>query len=311
MSIHDTPRRARPAAWREAAAPVARPQADDALPKPGADAEDTLGPIKLCGCPDFTRTHMSRRRLLGTAAAGAGALRGHPDGRRGLPAGRLRRRARRQRGRRPEPARGSRRSLHGGAARRGPRPPRRLPPNDLRAREHAPRRRHPLRAAPCPCPADAVLERRHVRRRPRRRSAGAEPLALLRDGGAGAGRARHVGPHRLAGPDAGRGRARAPVQRRLGRRTMLPAGAVRARPRARHEVDQRFRAGRRPGGPAHGGHPEGLVRRCAGAAEPAGRRGPSSPARPPRPGGPGLPAGQRRGLPGRHPGAARSRTSPG
>ena len=27
-----------------------------------------------CGCPDFARARMSRRRLLGTAAAGAGAL---------------------------------------------------------------------------------------------------------------------------------------------------------------------------------------------------------------------------------------------
>jgi uncharacterized protein (DUF1501 family) len=74
MSTHDTPRRAGPAAWREAVVPVARPQADDALPKPGGDAEDTLGPTKNCGCPDFTRTRVSRRRLLGTAAAGAGAL---------------------------------------------------------------------------------------------------------------------------------------------------------------------------------------------------------------------------------------------
>jgi uncharacterized protein (DUF1501 family) len=31
-------------------------------------------PRRDCGCPDFTRTRMSRRRLLGTAAAGAGAL---------------------------------------------------------------------------------------------------------------------------------------------------------------------------------------------------------------------------------------------
>jgi uncharacterized protein (DUF1501 family) len=31
-------------------------------------------PRRDCGCPDFARTRMSRRRLLGTAAAGAGAL---------------------------------------------------------------------------------------------------------------------------------------------------------------------------------------------------------------------------------------------
>lgn len=32
------------------------------------------GQVGSCGCPDFTRARMSRRRLLGTAAAGAGAL---------------------------------------------------------------------------------------------------------------------------------------------------------------------------------------------------------------------------------------------
>jgi uncharacterized protein (DUF1501 family) len=30
--------------------------------------------VNACGCPDFTRSRLSRRRLLGTAAAGAGAL---------------------------------------------------------------------------------------------------------------------------------------------------------------------------------------------------------------------------------------------
>ena len=31
-------------------------------------------PRRACGCPDFSRSRLSRRRLLGTAAAGAGAL---------------------------------------------------------------------------------------------------------------------------------------------------------------------------------------------------------------------------------------------
>jgi len=74
MSTHDTPRRARPAAWRDAVPPVARPRADDGRSRPGGSAEDTLGQIRHCGCPDFAQTRMTRRRLLGTAAAGTAAL---------------------------------------------------------------------------------------------------------------------------------------------------------------------------------------------------------------------------------------------
>ncbi len=38
------------------------------------DDEDALGTIGHCGCPDFSQARLSRRRLLGTTAAGAGAL---------------------------------------------------------------------------------------------------------------------------------------------------------------------------------------------------------------------------------------------
>ena len=170
-----------------------------------------------------------------------------------------------------------------------------------------------VRPAPDAGAAAAAVERRQGRRRPRHRSAGRQPLALLRHGG---GRGRRPGsrrPHRLAQP------ARRPRRHRLADRGHPDAAAACRAPRC---------AGPRPcwstGGVDASSSPAASTRPSAAAA-PAlarhrlgrghrrpGRRHPLGPRRRRRlraRAGVVADPGERRGLPGHRPrpGAARRR----
>ena len=148
------------------------------------------------------RARLSRRGLLGRAAAAgaAAALTGLVgeglSTRYAFAAARLHRRH----AGRAVAARRLRRAVGDRAARR-----RRLlpgPADDRRAEGQLIAGDAHVRPAPGAGAAAAAVAGRQAGRRARGRPAQPDPLALRRDGGDGAGGGRHVGAHRLAGPDA-------------------------------------------------------------------------------------------------------------
>ena len=193
----------------------ANPRAREAVRLPGPHPEPTPVP--------------RRRRGRDRRADGGQPVRRH------LPAGRVRRRARRQRGRGALPARRLRRPVHRRAARRRPR----LPGQPSGPASWCPRGRCSGSTAASGCtpalaPLSADVERRHVRCRPRRRPAGAQPQPLRRHGG---GRG---GPPRLQRT----GRLDQPCRRAEPRRAPRGAGPA-GRQHAAHRAGRPGRGARR------------------------------------------------------------------
>ena len=154
-------------------------------------------------------------------------------------------------------------------------------PADRRTRRAAARPRRHLRAAPGARPAASALERRPARRGPRHRAAGAQPLALRRDGGARGRRSRLGDPARLAEPADRRRRPGVAAPGLQPRRRRAAHLAVRRRPGplGHRRVVGRDRRRRRvgPQGPApqvaaHALGPHAAVRwagRCARCSTPS------------------------------------------